>query len=153
MHGPSSHLWIHSAVRISIVVPLFPNGSILIQRVATHEKRERSQAFFFGRYRLVGLLVNAFGVGSDHPEDHPAFPSTGWVGACRRDRLGRGWSQEIVLGLLTIPLHTGPCSYRRSSRFENRIIGKPGCGRNRKCSKSWRSVHTAGRAARRDKNR
>ena len=103
MHGPSSHLWIHSAVRISIVVPLFPNGSILIQRVATHEKRERSQAFFFGRYRLVGLLVNAFGVGSDHPEDHPAFPSTGRVGACRRDRLGRGWSQEIVLGPLRVP--------------------------------------------------
>ena len=102
--GPSSHRWIHSAVRISIVVPLFPKWvDPYIQRVATHEKRERSQAFFFGRYRLVGLLVNAFGVGSDHPEDHPAFPSTGWVGACRRDRLGRGWSQEIVLGLLHNP--------------------------------------------------
>ena len=34
-----------------------------------------------------------------HPEDHPALPSLGRVGACRRDCLGGGRSQEGVVQL------------------------------------------------------
>jgi hypothetical protein len=34
----------------------------LNKRPATYEKSEWSQALFIGRYSLVGLIVNAFGV-------------------------------------------------------------------------------------------
>ena len=40
-----------------------------------------------------------------HPENHPALPSCGGIGACRRDRVGRGWKQEIVLVRLRVTYH------------------------------------------------
>ena len=36
---------------------------------------------------------------SRDPEDHPAFTSLGRVGACRRDRVGGGRSEEVVVRL------------------------------------------------------
>ena len=37
----------------------------------------------------------------------PLSPLLGGLGACRRDRVGRGWNQEIVLGRLRRSLTTG----------------------------------------------
>ena len=48
---------------------------------------------------------------ADTQKTIPLSPQLGGLALAGGDRLGRGWSQEIVLGLLTIPpLHTGPCS-------------------------------------------
>src|SRR5512132_1083103 len=68
---------------------------------------------------------------AETPEDHPAFTSVGRVGACRRDRVGGGRSEEVVvrLGGLSIQLGTVPARYVRT--LTTKAIKEEG----RKCKK------------------
>ena len=48
---------------------------------------------YTSRERVVD--IGPFPCHRRHPENDPALTSIRWVGACRWNRVGRGWSQRI----------------------------------------------------------